>query len=86
MSTNLELINQIFQVCIVPLLAVLTTYLVKYIEEQKIIAEQKRIEEEKSTLKIIKSKKSITYPYIIRSIRLPTAPEIISNKEYFSTQ
>ena len=36
----------------------------------------------KSYPKIIKSKKSITYPYIIRSIRLPTAPEIISNKEY----
>ena len=35
MSTNLELINQIFQVCIVPLLAVLTTYLVKYIDAKK---------------------------------------------------
>lgn len=35
MSSNLELINQIFQVCIVPLLAVLTTYLVKYIDAKK---------------------------------------------------
>lgn len=35
MNTNLELINQIFQVCIVPLLAVLTTYLVKYIDAKK---------------------------------------------------
>lgn len=35
MSLNLELINQIFQVCIVPLLAVLTTYLVKYIDAKK---------------------------------------------------
>ena len=35
MSSSLELINQIFQVCIVPLLAVLTTYLVKYIDAKK---------------------------------------------------
>lgn len=35
MNANLELINQIFQVCIVPLLAVLTTYLVKYIDAKK---------------------------------------------------
>ena len=35
MNSNLELINQIFQVCIVPLLAVLTTYLVKYIDAKK---------------------------------------------------
>lgn len=35
MISNLELINQIFQVCIVPLLAVLTTYLVKYIDAKK---------------------------------------------------
>ena len=35
MSSNLELINQVFQVCIVPLLAVLTTYLVKYIDAKK---------------------------------------------------
>ena len=35
MSSNLELINHIFQVCIVPLLAVLTTYLVKYIDAKK---------------------------------------------------
>ena len=35
MSSNLALINQIFQVCIVPLLAVLTTYLVKYIDAKK---------------------------------------------------
>lgn len=35
MNVNLELLNQIFQVCIVPLLAVLTTYLVKYIETKR---------------------------------------------------
>ncbi len=35
MNVNLELFNQIFQVCIVPLLAVLTTYLVKYIETKR---------------------------------------------------
>lgn len=35
MNVNLELLNQIFQVCIIPLLAVLTTYLVKYIETKR---------------------------------------------------
>ena len=35
MNVNLELLNQIFQVCVVPLLAVLTTYLVKYIETKR---------------------------------------------------
>ena len=35
MNVNLELLNQLFQVCIVPLLAVLTTYLVKYIETKR---------------------------------------------------
>ena len=35
MNVNLELLNQIFQVCIVSLLAVLTTYLVKYIETKR---------------------------------------------------
>lgn len=35
MNVNLELLNQIFQVCIVPLLTVLTTYLVKYIETKR---------------------------------------------------
>lgn len=35
MNVNLELLNQIFQVCVIPLLAVLTTYLVKYIETKR---------------------------------------------------
>ena len=35
MNVNLELLNQIFQVCVIPLLAVLTTYLVKYIDAKK---------------------------------------------------
>lgn len=32
---NLELINQIFEVCIIPLLAVLTTFIIKFIQTKQ---------------------------------------------------
>ena len=32
---NLEILKQIFNVCIVPLIAILTSYLVSYIQVQK---------------------------------------------------
>ena len=46
-ETVILMVREIIEVCLIPLLGVLVTYLVKYIEEQKIIAKQKRIEEEK---------------------------------------
>ena len=43
-----ELVNEIFQVCIVPLLGILTTYLVKYIsikmEEIQVKTENEKIQ------------------------------------------
>ena len=56
-----ELVNEIFQVCIVPLLGILTTYLVKYItikmEEIQVKTENEKIN---SVEKSISEKRKIT--------------------------
>ena len=51
---NMELISQIFEVCIIPLLAVLTTYLVKFINAKSAeIANSRKNELEKKYINML---------------------------------